>query len=124
MPTEIVQSLEVKSHDQPEERRRPDKTEVDIVTVSGHTIGRITFQPGWRWSECIKPVAKTESCQNNHIGYCTAGTIEVESDDGKRVTITRGDSYAIPAGHDAWVVGEQPFESIEFLSAATYAKPS
>ena len=58
------------------------------------------------------------------LGYCTAGTIEVESDDGKRVTITRGDSYAIPASHDAWVVGQQAFESIEFLSAATYAKPS
>ena len=124
MPTETVQSLEVKSHDQPDERRRPAKTEVDIVTVGGHTIGRFKFEPGWRWSECIKPVAKTESCQNNHIGYCTAGTIEVETDDGKRITIRGGDSYAIPAGHDAWVVGPHAFESVEFLSAATYAKPS
>ena len=124
MATETLLNLEVKSHDQPEEQRRPDKTEVDIVTVGGHTIGRFKFEPGWSWSGCIKPVAKTESCQNNHIGFCTAGTIEVESDDGKRITITRGDSYAIPAGHNAWVVGEQPWEAVEFLSAATYAKSS
>ena len=89
------------------------------MTVGGHTIGRFTFQPGWRWSDCIKPVARTESCQNNHIGYCTSCTIEVETDDGRRITIKRGDSYAIPAGHNAWVLGNEPWEAVEFLSAAT-----
>ena len=122
--TGTVQAFEVKSHDEPEERRRPDKTEIDIVTVGGHTLGRTRFQPGWTWSACIRPVAKTESCQSNHLGYCTAGTIEVQTDDGKRMTITRGDSYAIPAGHNARVVGDEVYEAVEFLSAATYAKPS
>lgn len=81
------------------------------------------MEPGWRWSEAIKPIVHTELCENNHLGYCVAGTIEVETNDGKRATITAGDSCAIPPGHDAWVTGDEPFVGVEFLSGAEYAKP-
>jgi quercetin dioxygenase-like cupin family protein len=124
MATNLVETLEVKSHDAPDEKRRPDKTEVDLVTVGDYTIGRFTFAPGWRWSECIKPVVKTDSCQSNHVGFCVSGSLEVETADGARVTIHGGDSYTIPPNHDAWVVGDHPFVGVEFLSAASYAKPS
>jgi len=122
MPANTVSNLESRSFDDPDEKRRPDKTEVDVVTVSGYTLARMRFQPGWRWSDCIKPVVKTDSCQNNHVGMCTSGTLTVELSDGTRATVKAGDSYAIPPGHNAWVEGDEPFVGYEFLSAAEYAK--
>src|SRR6476646_3921257 len=92
MPTNIVTQLEVKSHN------TPDKTEVDIVKVGDYSIGRFTFEPGWRWSDCIKPVVQTESCQNNHVGFCVSGALSVETTDGQRISISGGDSYTIPPG--------------------------
>ncbi|QOD01824.1 cupin domain-containing protein [Pseudarthrobacter sp. BIM B-2242] len=123
MPTNHVNQLASKSHDAPDEKRRPDKTEVDVVNLGDYTIGRFTFQPGWRWSECIKPVVKTESCQNSHVGYCVSGALAVKTEDSQ-INISAGDSYTIPPGHDAWVDGDQPFVGIEFLSAAEFAKPA
>lgn len=64
-----VHTLETKSHDEPDEVRAPDKTRVEIVRLEGFTIGRFTLQPGWRWSQCIKPVVKTDTCQVPHVGY-------------------------------------------------------
>ncbi len=122
MPTNIVTQLAVKSHDTPDEKRRPDKTEVDVVSLGDYTVGRFTFKPGWRWSDCIKPVVQTDSCQNNHVGYCVSGALSVETTNGNRISITAGNSYTIPPGHDAWVDGDQPFVGIEFLSAAEFAK--
>ncbi|MDR6415814.1 cupin domain-containing protein [Pseudarthrobacter sulfonivorans] len=124
MPTNVVTQMAVKSHDAPDEKRRPDKTEVDIVNLGDFTVGRFTFQPGWRWSDCIKPVVHTDSCQNNHVGYCVSGALAVETTDGNRINISAGDSYTIPPGHDAWVEGSQAFVGIEFLSAAEFAKPT
>jgi quercetin dioxygenase-like cupin family protein len=124
MSTNTVTALAVKSHNSPDEKRRPDKSEIDLVTVGDYTIGRFSFEPGWRWSEAIKPVVKTESCQNNHVGFCVSGTLEVQTTDGAKATITAGDSYTIPPGHDAWVVGDERFVGVEFLSAASYAAPA
>ncbi len=124
MSTNTVSTLQVKSHNSPDEKRRPPMTEVDVVTVDDYTIGRLTFEPGWRWSECIKPIANTESCQNNHLGFCVSGSLEVQTTDGTKATITAGDSYAIPPGHDAWVMGDEPFVGLEFMSAAAYAVPA
>jgi mannose-6-phosphate isomerase-like protein (cupin superfamily) len=121
MADNVVTRLEVKSHDSPDERRSPEKTTVDVNTLGDYTIGRFTFLPGWRWSDCIKPVVGTDSCQVNHVGYCISGTLEVETNAGERATITAGDSYAIPPGHDAHVVGDEPFVSLELVSAPTYA---
>jgi quercetin dioxygenase-like cupin family protein len=118
-----VKRFEVKSHQSPDEVRTPDKTRVEVVKLEGFTIGRFNFQPGWRWSECIKPVVKTERCEASHVGYAVSGTMTVRTNDGTERTISAGQSYTIPPGHDAWVDGNEPFVGIEVMSADTYAKP-
>ena len=117
-----VHKLQTKSHDNPDEVRLPDKTRVEIVRLEGFTMGRFTFQPGWRWSQCVKPVVGTESCQVPHVGFAVAGRITVRMNDGAQTTIAPGMSYTIPPGHDAWVEGDQPFVGIEVMSAEEYAK--
>ena len=116
--------VESKSLDSPDEVRTPAKTNVDVVTVGGTEVGRFTFQPGWRWSECIKPVVGTDSCQATHLGYAVSGTIHIEHEDGSSAQIGPGDAYVITPGHDAWVVGDEPLIGYEFDSqaAATFAK--
>lgn len=118
-----VNRLQVKSLSSPDEVRTPDKTRVEVVNLEGFSIGRFNLAPGWRWSECIKPVVKTDQCQVSHVGYAVSGSITVRMGDGTEKTVTAGDSYAIPPGHDAWVDGGQPFVGIEVLSADVYAKP-
>src|SRR5574341_1620775 len=118
-----VTKFEVKSHDAPDEVRSPDKTRIEVVRLEGFTFGRFNFEPGWRWSECVKPVVKTDSCQASHAGYAVAGRIVVRLQDGTQKTIAAGESYTIPPGHDAWVEGNEPFVAIEVMSAAQYAKP-
>jgi mannose-6-phosphate isomerase-like protein (cupin superfamily) len=117
-----VASVESRNLDQPDESRTPDKTEVNVVRVGGNEVGRFTFQPGWRWSECVKPVAGTDSCQVAHLGYVVSGQIHVVHNDGTAVDVGPGDAYVIEPGHDAWVVGDAPFVGIEFKSAGDYAK--
>lgn len=118
-----VKKFEVKSHESPDELRAPDKTRVEVVKLEGYTIGRFIFQPGWRWSECVKPVVKTESCQASHVGYAVAGSLRVRMADGSEKTIGAGESYTIPPGHDAWVEGKEAYVGIEVMSAEQYAKP-
>jgi len=119
-----VSKLETKSHDAPDEVRAPDKTRVEVVRLTDATLGRFTFKPGWRWSECIKPVVKTDSCQVAHLGHAVSGHIRIRMNDGSETTIGPGMSYAIPPGHDAWVEGNEPFVAIEVMSAEFYAKPA
>ena len=111
-----------KNLDAPEEVRKPEKTEISIVRVETTEVGRFTFQPGWRWSECIKPVVGTDSCQAEHLGYAISGRIRVEHEDGTSADIGAGDAYHIAPGHDAWVVGDEPFVGLEFKSAGEYAE--
>jgi mannose-6-phosphate isomerase-like protein (cupin superfamily) len=118
-----VTTFEVKSHDSADEVRTPDKTRVEVVKFERFTIGRFNFQPGWRWSQCVKPVVKTDQCQLSHVGYAVSGRIKVHMKDGTEKTISAGESYTIPPGHDAWVEGDQPFVGIEVMSADVYAKP-
>ncbi len=117
-----VTKFEVKSHNNPDEVRTPDKTRVELVRLEGFTFGRFNFEPGWKWSECIKPVVHTESCQLSHVGYAVSGKIIVRLKDGTEKTISAGDSYNIPPGHDAWVDGDEEFVAIEVMSAEQYAK--
>lgn len=119
-----VNKFEVKSHESPDELRAPDKTRVEVVKLEGYTIGRFVFQPGWRWSECIKPVVKTDSCQVSHVGHAVSGTLRVRMADGSEKTIEAGESYTIPPGHDAWVEGSEPYVGIEVMSAEVFAKPT
>ena len=117
-----VSKLEIKSHDQPDEVRTPNKTRVEVVRLQDYTMGRFIFQPGWRWSECVKPVVKTDSCQAAHVGYAVSGSIKVRMNDGSETTIKPGMSYTIPPGHDAWVEGNEAFVGLEMMSAEIYAK--
>ena len=119
-----VSKFESRSHDSPDETRSPAKTRIEVVRLEGYTIGRFNFEPGWRWSECVKPVVGTDSCQNSHVGYAVSGEIGVELDDGTQKRIRAGESYTIPPGHDAWVEGSDPFVGIEVMSAEQYAKPT
>lgn len=118
-----VKKFETKSHDKADEVRAPNKTRLEIVRLEGYTIGRFNLQPGWRWSECVKPVVGTDSCQASHVGYAVSGRITVRMTDGSQKTITAGESYTIPPGHDAWVEGPEPYVGIEVMSAEEYAKP-
>ncbi len=114
-----------KSFDSPDETRTPDKTRLEVVNLGTAKAARMTAQPGWRWSECIKPVAKTDSCQSRHVGTVVAGQLGIAHDDGSELEIGPGDAYVIEPGHDAWVVGDQEFVAFEFESgtADTYARP-
>jgi len=117
-----VTKFETRSHDKPDEVREPSKTRVEVVRLPGYTLGRLTFEPGWKWSECIKPVVGTKSCQVSHVGYAVSGRLTVKLDDGTQKTFEPGTSYTIPPGHDAWVEGDQRFVCIEVLSAEQFAK--
>jgi mannose-6-phosphate isomerase-like protein (cupin superfamily) len=119
-----VSRLEVKSHNAPDEVRSPNKTRVEVNHLEGFTLGRIVLEPGWRWSECVKPVVKTESCQVSHVGYCVSGTLVVKMKDGSEKTISAGESYTIPPGHDAWNTASEKFVCMEVLSADVFAKPA
>jgi hypothetical protein len=115
---------ESRTFDSADETRTPDKTRVDVVRLNGATAARLTFEPGWRWSECVKPVAGTDSCQVRHVGFAHSGTIHVVHDDGTEIDISPGEAYVIEPGHDAWVVGDERFVGYEFESRAAeeYAK--
>ena len=114
--------IAMKSFDTPDESRTPPKTTVEVVRLGDETAARLTFQPGWRWSESVKPVAKTESCQARHVGAIVSGQLHVIHTDGSEGDARPGDAYVIEPGHDAWVVGDEPVVAFEFESAETYAK--
>jgi hypothetical protein len=116
--------LETRGFDAPDETRTPDKTKVDVVRMGGTTAARLTFEPGWRWSECVKPVAGTESCQARHVGVVQSGTLHVRHEDGTEGEVGPGNAYVIEPGHDAWVVGDEKFVAFEFEARAAeeYAK--
>jgi hypothetical protein len=117
-----VKKFEMKSHSSPDEVRSPEKTRVEVVRLPGYTLGRLNLDPGWRWSECIKPIVGTHSCQVSHVGYAVSGRLTVKLDDGTQKTIEPGMSYTIPPGHDAWVEGNERFVCMEVMSAEQFAK--
>ncbi|MDQ1729882.1 MAG: hypothetical protein QOK10_41 [Pseudonocardiales bacterium] len=118
--------MSTKSFDQADETRTPDKTRVDIVRVDGVQAARFSMEPGWKWSECIKPVAGTDTCQAHHIGVVISGTMHVLNADGSEMDAGVGNVYVIEPGHDAWVVGDDTFVGYEFdaKTVETYAAGS
>ena len=116
--------VHVLDFDAPDESRTPDKTRVDVVLYGATTVARMTFEPGWRWSECVKPVAGTESCQLRHVGVVGSGRLAVRHEDGTEMAFGAGEAYIIEPGHDAWVDGDEPFVGYEFesRSADSYAQ--
>lgn len=113
--------LQRKSLGNPEQVRRFPHGEVEIVTLDEFVVSHFTFQPGWRWSEAVKPVVQTPSCQLRHLGITLSGRLRVRVDDGAELLISPGDAYEIPPGHDAWVDGDEPWVSYEFASGRSYA---
>ncbi len=107
-----------KSFHAPDETRTPDKTEIHVVDLGGVRAAHVTFEPGWRWSECIRPVAGTDSCQMHHEGTIVQGRMHVQHDDGTEMEIGPGDAYVINPGHDAWVLGDEAVIAFEFDSSA------
>ena len=116
--------LETKSTEKPDETRRFEKGRVDLVTLGGATVGRARFEPGWRWSTHVKPIAKTESCQAPHFQYHVSGIIHVKMDDGAERDIGPGEFSHLPSGHDAWVVGNETVVIVDFQGLADYATAS
>ena len=114
--------IEVKSFEAPDEVRKFEKGRVELVKVGDVTIGRGTFEPGWKWSTHVKPLAKTKSCEAPHFQYQIAGTMKVVMDDGTTRECKAGDVSLLPSGHDAWVVGNEPVVVVDFQGMADYAK--
>jgi hypothetical protein len=113
---------EVKSFGKPDEVRSFPKGKVEIVKIGGATVGRAIFQPGWRWSTSVQPLAKTKSCEAPHFQYQVSGTLEIAMDDGTRLTSRAGDVSLLPMGHDGWVVGNEPAVVVDFQGMLDYAK--
>ena len=113
-----------KSFNAPDEVRTFAKGRVDVVNLGDATIGRATFEPGWRWSTCVKPLAKTTSCEVAHFHYQVSGTMRIRMDDGTELDCKAGEVAIIPPGHDAWVVGNEPVIAVDFQGMRDYAKQS
>lgn len=122
MPAVQVDRFEAKSADSPDETRTPPNALVQQVTVGGHTLARMTFKPGWKWSEHIKPIAGTDRCQLSHVGYALQGAITVQTAEGEQHKIESGSFYSIAPGHDAWNDSSEDFVGLEIVSAAEYAR--
>ncbi|HEX4654722.1 MAG TPA: cupin domain-containing protein [Mycobacteriales bacterium] len=108
----------------PEETRpfEDGKGKLELVNVQEGGVGRATFEPGWKWSEHVKPIAGTDSCQAPHLGYYISGRMHVVMDDGEETEFGPGDFGVIPPGHDAWTVGDEPCVVIDWQGFADYAK--
>ena len=121
MPGLIRMSL-----DSPEEVRRFEggSGELALVNTDGAAVGRATFRPGWRWSEHVKPIAKTDSCQAAHTCYFVAGRMKVVMDDGEEAEYGPGDFAIMAPGHDAWTVGDEPCVVVDWQGFVDYAKPA
>ena len=113
-----------KSLDSPEETRpfTDGKGKLELVNLDPGPVGRATFEPGWKWSSHVKPIAKTDRCQAAHLGYYLSGRMVVRMDDGEELEFGPGDFAVIPAGHDAWIVGDEPCVVIDWQGFADYAK--
>ena len=92
-------------------------------TLGELAVGRTVFEPGWRWSEHVKPIVGTESCQEHHIGYAVSGHLAYR-DDRRRLAgdFRGGDAFEVPPGHDAWVIGDEPSVSIDWAGRRLFAK--
>ena len=119
-----MKKAEVKSFRKPDEVRTFPKGKLELINIGGTTIGRGTFEPGWKWSTSVQPIAKTKSCEAPHFQYHLSGTLKVVMDDGKQFECRAGDVSLLPTGHDAWVVGNEPVVVIDFQGMVVYAKAS
>jgi len=118
-----LEKAAVKGLDKPDEVREFEKGKVELVNVGGRMVGRAVFQPGWKWSTHVKPIAKTKSCEAPHFQYQVSGRMQVVMDDGTEYITKAGDVMNFPSGHDAWVLGDEPVVVVDFQGLVDYAKP-
>jgi hypothetical protein len=117
-----MEKTELKQFSRPDDVREFPKGKVELVNIGGKTIGRGTFQPGWRGSTSVKPIAKTKSCEAPHFQYHISGVMHVKMDDATEFDVKPGDIVNLASGHDAWVVGNEPVEVVDFQGMVDYAK--
>jgi len=117
-------NLELISFDEPAETRHFEKGRFELYRVGPATIGRATYEPGWRWSEHVGPTAGTATCQVEHVGLVLSGQAAVRMDDGTERVMSAGEFFYVPPGHDSWVVGDEPYVSLHILGSEDYAAPS
>ena len=115
--------MEQRSIDDPNETRPyAAHGQMEVVTLGDFTLGRGTFEPGWQWSNDVKPIAGTESCMVRHTGICVSGKMTIRTNDGVETTVSAGDVFVLEPGHDAWTVGDEPCIMYD-TGVAAYAKP-
>ncbi|HEY3518508.1 MAG TPA: cupin domain-containing protein [Gammaproteobacteria bacterium] len=115
---------EHKTFARPDELREFPSGRAEIIKVGGGEVGRLVFEPGWRWSKDVKPLAKTKSCEAPHFQYHVSGRLAIRMDDGTELVAGPGDVTALPSGHDAWVVGDEPVVVVDWCGASHYGKPA
>lgn len=112
----------LKRFDKPDQVRTFEKGKFELVQVGGMTIGRASYEPGWKWSEHVGKATGAHSCAVEHVGLVISGRATAAMDDGRIIEMKAGDLFYIAPGHDSWVVGDEPYVSLHFLGAADYAK--
>jgi quercetin dioxygenase-like cupin family protein len=113
---------EQKAFATPDEVRAFDHGELRLLNIGSAEIGQLVLEPGWRWSEHVKPIAGTELCEAPHFQYHVQGTLHVVMGDGTEFDARPGDVTALPQGHDAWVVGDEPVIVVDWFGASNYAR--
>lgn len=118
----IMERAELKSFGKPDDVREFPKGRLELLNVGGVTVGRAVFEPGWRWSTSVQPIAQTKSCEAPHFQYHVSGTLMILMDDGTQLECRPGDVSLLPSGHDAWVVGDEPAVVVDFQGMLDYAR--
>jgi hypothetical protein len=118
------QATEHRSFERPDETRGFPHGRAEILEVGGAQIGRLVLEPGWRWSNDVKPIAGTHSCEAPHFQYHVSGQLAIRMDDGTELVAGPGDVTSLPSGHDAWVVGDEPVVVVDWYGASNYARPA
>lgn len=114
-------TVTLKRFDAPDESRTFDKGHFEVVHIGGMTLGRASYEPGWKWSEHVGRALGKKSCDVEHVGIVVSGRAVAAMDDGRVIEIKAGDIFYIPPGHDSWVVGNEPYVSLHLMGAAKYA---
>jgi hypothetical protein len=122
--TATRQQTEHKGFRQPDETREFPNGRAEILKIGDGEVGRYTFDPGWRWSNDVKPIANTHSCEAPHFQYHVSGQLAIRMDDGSEFVAGPGEITSLPSGHDAWVVGDEPAVVVDWYGASNYAKHS
>ncbi len=117
-----MSKVEHKGFGKPDEIRTFEKGRMELVHVNGGEVGRLVLEPGWRWSQHVKPIAKTEWCEAPHFQYHVSGRLHIVMADGQEMTFGPGDVSYLPAGHDGWVVGNEPVVVVDWHGATHYAE--